>query len=127
MMNFYKGRIISEGTLVFVYFNLHKNQFSVKALEGEHNGKVVMHLPVVTIKNVKFIVNETGRQRVLEEKKKNVHAGVVGHILFNESVEVDSYKDLITYNPYTHETFQKDGKPIYNADFAYLTEKKIYI
>ena len=64
---------------VFVYFNLHRKLFSVKALEGPDKGKVIGHTTYLWLKDVTFKVSEAGRQRVLREKRKNVHAGVVGN------------------------------------------------
>ena len=71
---------------VFVYFNLHKKVWSVKALEGPNKGKVIEHTTNINIANAKFKVSEAGRQRVLKEKKKNVHAGVTG-------IQVNDYKN----------------------------------
>ena len=63
---------------VFIYFNLHRKCFSVKALEGAKKGRVVAHVNDAIVYNPTFKVSEAGRQRVLRERKKNVHAGVVG-------------------------------------------------
>jgi hypothetical protein len=65
---------------VFVYFNLHRKCFSVKALEGALKGRVIIHASYVNLYNCAFKVSEAGRQRVLREKRKNVHAGVVGNL-----------------------------------------------
>jgi hypothetical protein len=71
---------------VFVYFNLHKKCFSVKALEGVNKGKVVQHTDNIVLLLPKFKVSEAGRQRVLREKRKNVHAGVVGWVDVFENI-----------------------------------------
>ena len=63
---------------VFVYFNLHKKCFSIKALEGADKGRVIAHRDTVVLDGCKLLVSEAGRQRVLREKRKNVHAGVSG-------------------------------------------------
>jgi len=64
----------------FVYFNLHTGLWSVKALDGFLKGKVVGHAYNIRLTDAEFRVSEAGRQRVLKEQKKNVHAGVVGTI-----------------------------------------------
>ena len=46
---------------VFVYFNLHKKCFSIKALEGDRKGRVIAHRDVVVLENCKFKVSESGR------------------------------------------------------------------
>ena len=96
---------------VFVYFNLHKKCFSVKALEGEQKGRVVAHVHDAVVHGPTFKVSQAGRQRVLRERKKNVHAGVVGQWFDCEynpqrSVELFStFGRAVTYNPYRFETF----------------------
>ena len=66
---------------VFVYFNLHKKVFSIKALEGPNKGRVIAHSTCVQLANVKLKVGRAGRLKVLESKQKNVHAGVVGTLI----------------------------------------------
>jgi hypothetical protein len=63
---------------VFVYFNLHKKVWSVKALEGPNKGRVVAHRNALSLYHCTFKVSEAGRQRVIREQRKNVHAGIVG-------------------------------------------------
>lgn len=90
---------------VFVYFNLHKKVWSVRALEGERKGRVVAHSEEVHLLNAKPKVSEAGRQRVLQEKRKNVHAGIVGEWVSH--CPKWWYVDLVqpTYNPYKYKTF----------------------
>lgn len=95
---------------VFVYFNLHRKCFSIKALEGNDKGRVVAHRNKVVLDNVTFKVSEAGRQRVLKEQRKNVHAGVVGnwdersydHVTIDQHIMLGS---AITYNPYKYDSF----------------------
>lgn len=95
---------------VFVYFNLHKKCFSIKALDGANKGKVIAHRNVVMLCSPTFKVSEAGRQRVLKEQRKNVHAGVAG--LWCEEADTGYYVgmaqrhgDKVTYNPYKYSTF----------------------
>jgi hypothetical protein len=98
---------------VFVYFNLHKKCFSIKALEGERKGLVIAHRDLVILTKCKFKVSEAGRQRVLREKKKNVHAGVTG--LWGASATgiiepaelyfLELFGRRVTYNPYKYDSF----------------------
>ncbi len=66
-----------------------------------------------------FRVSEAGRQRVLKEQRKNVHAGVVG--ILSEDSDTGYFIDMaqrqgerITYNPYRFSTFVRatDESPI---------------
>ena len=95
---------------VYVYFNLHRKCFSIKALEGPKKGRVVAHHDDVLLFDAAFKVSEAGRQRVLRERKKNVHAGVVGQ-WDNTGIDTSThdrvlrYGQAITYNPYKYDSF----------------------
>ena len=107
----------SGGTLkVRVYFNLHCHVFSVKALEGEHKGKVIAHTPLLVINDVTPHVSEAGRQRVLAERSKNVHAYLQGTIdlahLHNPN--------LIQVAPVSHRRISYD--PYKGPSFIYVAE-----
>ena len=62
---------------VFVYYNLHRKVWSVKALEGENKGRVIAHRDMVVLRNPEGKVSQAGRKRVLQEQRKNVHAGII--------------------------------------------------
>ena len=47
---------------VFVYFNLHRHCWSIKALEGPQRGRVVAHAQRVNLSGCHFKVSEAGRQ-----------------------------------------------------------------
>lgn len=110
---------------VFVYFNLHKKVFSVRALEGDRKGLVVAHREYVALTDVTFKVSEAGRQRVLRERKKNVHAGAVGN--WNDDVAVLQDDIAVTYNPYRFNSFvnKETEAPIHTAKRAVLCNKRI--
>ena len=115
---------------VFVYYNLHRKVFSVKALEGLNKGRVIAHTNELTLSDVTFRVSQAGRARVLKEQRKNVHAGIVG--TWDGSVDAvirDSSDIAVTYNPYKYSTFvYQDGEyPIFTAASAYLTNRRIYV
>ena len=105
---------------VFVYFNLHKRVFSVKALEGSEKGRVIGHRTSLAIYSPTFKVSEAGRQRVVRERRKNVHAGVVGFL----TAPYDWTKELVEwtpvlYNPYVFSSFVTMlGKPVHKSQFA---------
>ena len=107
---------------VFVYFNLHKKLFSVRALEGKSKGKVVAHLPSLWLDTPEFKVSKAGRQRVLREQVKNVHAGVAGYWEDESSLYLAGLTwHKIRYNPYLFDSFvDHTEKPIWFADVAKL-------
>jgi len=97
---------------VFVYFNLHKKCFSIKALEGDRKGRVIAHSNTVLLEGCKLMVSEAGRQRVLREKRKNVHAGVSGTWINYCTNRVENHFEFlsmvgrqVTYNPYKYDSF----------------------
>jgi hypothetical protein len=112
---------------VFVYFNLHRKVFSVKALEGASKGRVVAHLPQVSLTDAVFKVSEAGRQRVLREQRKNVHAGVVGYLSEIPETDIDTMT-AVTYNPYLYSSFVTlaDQLPVSTARRVVLQNKKIF-
>jgi hypothetical protein len=57
-------------TKVFAYRNLHRQCWSVKALEGPLKGRVIYHANDLTLGWCDFKVSQAGRQRVLREQKR---------------------------------------------------------
>lgn len=125
---------------VFVYFNLHKKVWSVKALSGPHRGKVVAHADAVGLDRCAMRVSEAGRQRVLREKRKNVHAGIVGELngLLNPDWRYDVNEWYpgpgfvmhgvdITYNPYKYSSFVRvqDETPVIAAERVVLDKQGV--
>ncbi len=68
-------------------------------------------------------MSEAGRQRVLAEKRKNVHAGVVGQW---EPYEQD-YDTVVSYNPYKYEHFYKksNDEAVYTADVVAFKDRAV--
>ena len=94
----YKGREIDLTKPVKVYKNLHNGMFSV-----QQDGKVVAHVSTIDLVDVTFKVSEAGRQRVLTERKKNVHAFVVGLVVDVNAVttaDTQCRGVRVSYNPY---------------------------
>jgi hypothetical protein len=110
---------------VFVYWNLHLCMWSVKALEGPNKGRVILRTDQIALEHVTGKVSEAGRQRVLREGRKNVHAGLVGNMRF-EGVPSGWLKDCITYNPYKYTSFvyENTGERFEGARYAYLTSNR---
>lgn len=87
------------------YWNLHKNVFSVlhKTPKGWRLWK---HMSSFTLIDATTKVSEAGRQRVLKEKRKNVHSFVEGYLIADFVVDIaHSEGHRLTYNPYKHEQF----------------------
>jgi hypothetical protein len=112
---------------VRVYFNLHKQKLSV---QQKVNGvwKVVRHTNQIVLENVRFIVSEKGRQRVIKNTRKNVHAWIEG-----EEIDWSNYLNKqfkkATYNPYVSGSFRvrHNDKPITGATFAAVIGKSVEV
>jgi len=114
---------MKETMKVKVYYNLHKNCYSIVSLEKENYGRVIKHENYVPLTNAQFKVSEKGRQRVLREQKKNVHAYVVGTWV-SEFVPRLPIK-LATYNPYKYSSFvdAHSKKPLAKAKQVLLSKR----
>ena len=113
---------------VFCYFNLHTHLWSLKALDGARKGLVVAHAESLELADCEMRVSEAGRQRVLQEKRKNVHAGIVGTVVRAGGIRW-RYRDVeelflltwpeapncrwtaFSYNPYKGKTFAERAEP----------------
>ena len=106
---------------VEVYFNLHKYTWSFRQCS---TGRVILHTDKVHIRDPQFVVRKSGRERVLREGKKNVHAFVRGDITYFDDFFDPDYLDysLVSYNPYKHDTFVDviDTTPVRTAKRAML-------
>lgn len=104
---------------VKVYKNLHKKMFSIMDYKTR---KVIAHRHFVCLKNVEFKVSEAGRQRVLIEKKKNVHAFVIGDWITEEINWPGHSPKTIYYNPYRTRYFKikENRKSIHKAHMVFL-------
>ena len=71
---------------VQVYRNLHNGLISIQDLS---TGLVLGHADAIDLQGATFIVREAGRQRVIVEKRKNVHAFVRGRVI-----------DVLNFKPY---------------------------
>ena len=109
---------------VFVYRNLRKNCYSVKALEGPNKGRVIAHWDALTLTDARFKVSRSGRARVLREKQKNVHAGCIGNWEPEQGMDWDGFEraHALTYNPYRFESFVEKctHDPVYSSSKVWL-------
>jgi len=98
-----------EGNRVRVYRNLHKDCWSVKNFEPRHPlyNRVVAHAEEVNLEQVKFIVSDSGYNRVHAEGRKNVHAYVQGRAIRKSALtarlmsgrDSEVIEKWIKYNP----------------------------
>jgi hypothetical protein len=103
--------VVPDGARVDVYWNLNKDVFSVRSRERDSYGRVIAHVRQVNLSDVTFVVSEAGRQRVLRNRRKNVHAFMRG-TWSSSPVPADV---PLSYNPYTGATFVSEGLPVFEA------------
>ena len=132
---------------VYVYYNLHRRVLSVRAAEGPHKGLVVAHAHAVQLANARFLVSEAGRQRVIRERAKNVHAGIQGELIGIQPIvwlrDGLTAPDIgaaspglscdpgrvrsVTYDPYRFSSFVERGSevPIHEAERVDIVDRDI--
>jgi hypothetical protein len=84
---------------------------------------VISHQQTLVLEAVAFKVSEKGRQRVLKEKQKNVHAYVCGSWVQQKDFDPQLLVQ-IKYDPYKQNSFFRvqDNSPIEKADFVVFEE-----
>ena len=118
------SELVDPDKPVEVYRNLHKKCWSVR-----QRGKVKLHTDYICLQNAEFKVSQKGRERVLREQRKNVHAFIKGFIV--DAAEINKMEDVmesydqdvewvdVSYNPYKYDSFVTDEeKAIYRADYV---------
>lgn len=119
------------GKKVMVYYNLHKHTFSIT-----YKGLVINHADYVKLTDVEFRVRPGGREKVGLEKKKNVHAFVIGDLVDYcnypcENIPNEPNDNIVTYDPYKYKSFiiKSTNEPIYNANEVEMinSKNKIFI
>ena len=110
---------------VRVYWNLHKNVWSIQDCK---TGLVVDHKKDLVLDDgAKFVVRKGGQKRVREEGKKNVHAFAVGYmsefsLSTSEKLKFEFGMSRVKYNPFTDDYFMygndKDSWKYVSKDFV---------
>ena len=115
---------LANGTHVDVYYNLHEDVLSLR-----HDGRVKAHAPAAFLTDVELVVNQAGRERVIAEGRKNVHAFVRGNLRAGiPYAELARLKPVaVTYNPYKFSSFVERAtlKPLHAAKFVAVIDKLI--
>jgi hypothetical protein len=101
------------------YKNLHRDAWSLRSLS---TGRVTEHALHVEIHDVTFRVQQGGREAVLRDGIRRVHAYVVGEVVARGARRkpMTGRWTRFTYNPYRAGTFTiadpKNPRPVYGAD-----------
>lgn len=113
-----------------IYRNLRKKCYSLRIKAG------LYHISDACIGDAKFIVQPAGRERVLREKRKNVHAFIRGKVdtywLKDNKIcgkwEVPRNAAKVKYDPYLFPYFyiEDTKQPIYSAPCVLIDSTGIY-
>lgn len=109
----FKGRTVAKGDKVEVYRNLHNGKISIR----DPKTKLVLgHTDTIYLADVTFKVHQKGRERVLNEKRKNVHAFAIGNVV--DAPILQWVRAFITYNPYKYESFVDEAtfEPVHRVE-----------
>jgi hypothetical protein len=86
--------------------------------------------------DVEFKVRQGGREKVVQDKQKNVHSFVIGTLVDYcnypcEDMPSEPNNNIVTYNPYKYNSFvMKDTEEsVYKADIVKMinSKNKIFI
>lgn len=113
-----------EGQYVQVYYNLHKKCLSVQ----NRQRKVIAYVDYAILTDAEFYVSEAGRQRVLRDKCKNVHAKVRGYWTSSDA-GTDACTRAVRYNPYLFETFvyADTEEPVHEASVVVIDDDQVRV
>lgn len=92
-------------------------------------GRLLASARQVRLADVEFRVRESGRQRMLREQRRNVHAFAVGRLLEyihpSETRSMDAFQGRpVYYNPYRFASFvdRETEAPVQSANLVQLDE-----
>ena len=112
-----------------IYRNLNKPGVTY-SVRDKKTRLVMGYVTHIALKDVTFHVNESGRQRVIATKRKNVHAFIEGTIDERGILESTNGMSQITYNPFLMDTFclkNQNKTKLYTAKHISINEKSIII
>jgi hypothetical protein len=112
---------------VFCYRNLNRKGV-VWSVKDVKSGLVIDRSEKVVLKDVELKVSQAGRARVIKQRRKNVHAGVVGQRM-NRAPSGQWVR--VVYDPYSMCSFHMQTDygqfPIERARYAKLTPTGLYV
>lgn len=118
--------MLKQGMKVRCYYNLTKHCISV-----QYKGKVIAHVSDIALEDVTFVVQQGGRDRVLREKRKNVHAFVQGTFVERTLIEgaiENLWWKRASYSPYVSNSFYdtETRNPCLTAKIVYITDNIVW-
>jgi hypothetical protein len=116
------------GQTVDVYENINQSKKlkkKVYSIRDSKTKKVIAHVEEISLVDCTYHVSESGRQRVIKQKRKNVHAYIRGRV----SAAYLTNPIKAKYNPYLWGYFyiESRGTKIVESKIAHLTSGGLYV
>lgn len=111
---------------VRVYFNLTRKIWSIQSYKPGKGWRLLTHSTDVILRNAVTKVYESGRQRVIREGKKYVHAYIEGELI---GIYPKSHSDRkLSYNPYknAHFIWKDDDTEACNVGEVVFNNKGVF-
>jgi hypothetical protein len=110
--------------MIRVYRNLRRNCLSVLH-HTEKGWRLWKHVDNIKLENVRFTVSLAGRERVLRERRKNVHAFVEGDLSAFDLT--GSNPRRVKYDPYIFDFFfdKETKQPVREASHVSVSPEDI--
>ncbi|MDT0160444.1 hypothetical protein [Bacillus sp. AG4(2022)] len=104
------------------------NKGKLFSIKDKKSGLVVAHGDSFKVTDVTCKVREGGRQRVIKDKRKNVHAFLIATYAGECNFDTGEMTELY-YDPYTLDAFinRATGKVATEADTVWFKDGKAYI
>jgi hypothetical protein len=119
----YKSRDVDLSKKVRMYRCLNKKGF---VFSLSQKGKVIGHTSDIVLKDCSLIIMESGKNRCLREKQRNVHAFVEGFVAADTDIKL-AFSFLLNYNPYEDKKFYTTHfDELSKCEIVYLKNNKIY-
>jgi len=115
----YKNRSLNPNEPVRVYRNLHAKDNAHK-YSVMQNRLVIGHTNDLWLRDCNLIVSQAGRNKVIREKKKYVHAFIEGFVFRGLSNPISKTK--IDYNPYVQSQFSIAGIYEESSKFVHVSD-----
>jgi hypothetical protein len=105
-----------------VYKNLNADCFSVCDADTR---LLLMHASRLALKDAEFVVRPKGRERVLRNRRKNIHAGVLGELaLLSQAPQTPR---RVKYNPYKAAHFKDQfRRKVTRSPFVLFEEGQVF-
>jgi len=120
-------QVIDPSKPVRVFKNWRRGCYSIM-----QNGRLKASAKQVRLIDVEFLVRESGRQRMLRQRRKNVHAYAVGRLMdYAHPAESRNLDEIpgrgVYYNPYEFASFVdlETQAPVISASVAQFDERGV--